>query len=347
MIVTLTPNPSIDRTVSVPTLEHGEVNRASGSRIDPGGKGINVARALATNGTEALAVLPSGGPEGHLLQALLRRAGTAYAAVPIEGTTRMNIAVIEPDGTTTKLNEPGPTLSDDELDALLADAHVPAATAILADLGVSSHQLDTGARGFSFQADAPLDMRMDPTRGVPLSAALADLDLATLTKILRELGEEPDAARIARGILAAKPQTTRALADVVRASMSAPRLRQLGLRINPATRTFQALRIYLNHELDELDQLLRDAPERLAVGGRLGIITFHSLEDRRVKQAFARLSRAASPPHGVPILAADLPRARFAIPDDFRHGVTPDEAELAANPRSRSSRLRVLERVLP
>ncbi len=126
MIVTLTPNPSIDRTVSVPALEHGEVNRASGSRIDPGGKGINVARALATNGTDALAVLPSGGPEGHLLQALLRRAGTAYAAVPIEGTTRMNIAVIEPDGTTTKLNEPGPTLSDDELDALLAavDEHL-------------------------------------------------------------------------------------------------------------------------------------------------------------------------------------------------------------------------------
>jgi 1-phosphofructokinase family hexose kinase len=120
MIVTLTPNPSIDRTVSVPVLEHGEVNRASDSRIDPGGKGINVARALTTNGTEALAVLPSGGPEGHLLQALLRRSGTAYTAVPIAGTTRMNIAVIEPDGTTTKLNEPGPTLSADEFDALLA-----------------------------------------------------------------------------------------------------------------------------------------------------------------------------------------------------------------------------------
>ena len=125
MIVTLTPNPSIDRTVSVPALEHGEVNRASDSRIDPGGKGINVARALATNGTEALAVLPSGGPEGHLLQALLRRSGTAYTAVPIAGTTRMNIAVIEPDGTTTKLNEPGPTLSADEFDALLATVDNP------------------------------------------------------------------------------------------------------------------------------------------------------------------------------------------------------------------------------
>ena len=120
MIVTLTPNPSIDRTVSVPALEHGEVNRASDSRIDPGGKGINVARATTSNGTEGLAVLPSGGPEGHLLQALLRRSGTAYTAVPIAGTTRMNIAVIEPDGTTTKLNEPGPTLSADEFDALLA-----------------------------------------------------------------------------------------------------------------------------------------------------------------------------------------------------------------------------------
>ncbi|MBK8468598.1 MAG: 1-phosphofructokinase [Candidatus Phosphoribacter sp.] len=120
MIVTLTPNPSIDRTVSVAALEHGEVNRASDSRIDPGGKGINVARALSANGTAALAVLPSGGPEGQLLQALLERSGTAYTVVPITGTTRMNIAVIEPDGTTTKLNEPGPTLADDELQALLA-----------------------------------------------------------------------------------------------------------------------------------------------------------------------------------------------------------------------------------
>ncbi len=126
MIVTLTPNPSIDRTVSVPALEHGEVNRAQDSRIDPGGKGINVARALTANGTDALAVLPSGGPEGQLLETLLRRAGTAYTAVPIEGTTRMNVAVIEPDGTTTKLNEPGPTLTATEYDALYAavDAHL-------------------------------------------------------------------------------------------------------------------------------------------------------------------------------------------------------------------------------
>lgn len=120
MIVTLTPNPSIDRTVTVTELLHGEVHRATESRIDPGGKGINVARALTANGSEALAVLPTGGPEGHLMEELLQTSGTAYTAVPIAGTTRINIAVIEPDGTTTKINEPGPTLSEDEQAAVLA-----------------------------------------------------------------------------------------------------------------------------------------------------------------------------------------------------------------------------------
>lgn len=120
MIVTLTPNPSIDRTVSIDRLDVGEVNRATSSRIDPGGKGINVARALAANGSDSLAVLPSGGPEGHLLEELLRTSGTAYQAVPISGTTRMNIAAIEPGGATTKLNEPGPVLAPHEHAALLA-----------------------------------------------------------------------------------------------------------------------------------------------------------------------------------------------------------------------------------
>ena len=234
-----------------------------------------------------------------------------------------------------------------QLAAVLERVGVRSASAILADLGVSSHQLDTAERGFSFQTDAPLDMRMDPSQGPTLAELLTTLDVGSLTQILRELGEEPDAARIARGIVAARPQTTLQLGDVVRASMSAPRLRQIGLRIHPATRTFQALRIHLNRELHELDRLLVDAPRFLAVGGRLGVISFHSLEDRRVKQSFARLTRAEQPPAGVPMLAADLPRPHFTIPEPFRHGATPGEAELAANPRSRSSRLRVLERVLP
>ena len=234
-----------------------------------------------------------------------------------------------------------------ELAAVLRATELPAPAAILADLGVSSHQLDTADRGFSFQTDAPLDMRMDPSRGPTLAEALTTLDERRLTEILRDLGEEPDAPRISRAIIKARPQTTKQLADVVRAAMSAPQLRQIGLRINPATRTFQALRIFLNQELEQLDTLLTAAPELLAVGGRLAVITFHSLEDRRVKQSFTGLTRVEQPPPGVPLPASALPRPRFAVPHALRHGQTPGEAELAANPRSRSSRLRVLERCLP
>jgi 1-phosphofructokinase len=120
MIVTLTPNPSIDRAVLIDALRRGEVHRASSSRIDPGGKGVNVSRALAAQGAATTAVLPSGGPEGHLLEELLDAAGVAYASVPVRGSVRMNISVLEPDGTTTKLNEPGPDLSPDEVEALVA-----------------------------------------------------------------------------------------------------------------------------------------------------------------------------------------------------------------------------------
>ena len=181
MIVTLTPNPSIDRTVSVPALEHGEVNRATDSRIDPGGKGINVARALTANGTRAQAVLPVGGPEGHLMQDLLDRSGTAYTPVPILGTTRMNTAVIEPDGTTTKINEPGPTLSSAELDGLLAA--VDAALASGARWVVGSGSLTPGCPehlyadlvrcGHAAGAKVAID-----SSGLPLTSAVsADPDL--------------------------------------------------------------------------------------------------------------------------------------------------------------------------
>lgn len=120
MILTLTPNPSIDRTIAVPRLEHGEVNRASSSRIDPGGKGVNVSRALCAHGTATTAVLPLGGPEGHLMAELLDVAGVTHRGVEVPGTLRMNIAVVEPDGTTTKVNEPGPTLTAEHTEALLA-----------------------------------------------------------------------------------------------------------------------------------------------------------------------------------------------------------------------------------
>ena len=119
MIVTLTPNPSIDRAVLIDALRRGEVHRATSSRIDPGGKGVNVARALAAQGGSTVAVLPSGGPEGHLLEELLDAAGVDHVPVPVRGSVRMNISVLEPDGTTTKLNEPGPDLSAGEVEALL------------------------------------------------------------------------------------------------------------------------------------------------------------------------------------------------------------------------------------
>jgi 1-phosphofructokinase len=122
MIVTLTPNPSVDRTVSVTDLQRGEVHRATASRIDPGGKGVNISRALTAHKARTLAVLPAGGPQGHLLAELLAQAGIEVAIVPIGGSIRANLALVEPDGTTTKINEPGPRLSGSELGALLAGA---------------------------------------------------------------------------------------------------------------------------------------------------------------------------------------------------------------------------------
>jgi 1-phosphofructokinase len=122
MIVTLTPNPSLDRTVSITELQRGEVQRATASRLDPGGKGVNISRALTAHKAPTLAVLPAGGPQGHLLAELLAEAGIDVAIVPIGGSIRANIALVEPDGTTTKINEPGPLLSGAEQEALLAGA---------------------------------------------------------------------------------------------------------------------------------------------------------------------------------------------------------------------------------
>jgi 1-phosphofructokinase len=122
MIVTLTPNPSVDRTVSITELQRGEVQRATASRIDPGGKGVNISRALTAHKARTLAVLPAGGPQGHLLADLLAEAGIEVTIVPIGGSIRANLALVEPDGTTTKINEPGPILSGSEIGALLAGA---------------------------------------------------------------------------------------------------------------------------------------------------------------------------------------------------------------------------------
>lgn len=236
--------------------------------------------------------------------------------------------------------EPFSTLRD-----ALEGLGITEVAAILADLGVSSMQFDEPQRGFSFRFDAPLDMRMDPSRGESAAELIARSSVESLTKLLRDFAEETDASRIARALVQAKPTRTQELADLVEQAMSAPQRRKLGKRIHPATRTFQALRIAVNAELDELDVLLRDAPGHLQGGGRLAIITFHSLEDRRVKQRFRQLSTAAQPPAGLPVPASELPSAPFRLPDGLARGVTPAKDELDRNPRARSARLRVLERV--
>lgn len=226
----------------------------------------------------------------------------------------------------------------------LARLGVPEVAAIVADLGVSSMQLDEPERGFSFRADGPLDMRMDPSQGPTAAELLATIDVARLTRILREHGEEPEASRIAAAVVKARPTTTRALADVVTAATSARQRRKLAGRIHPATRTFQALRIEVNDELGQLERFLADAPDCLCVGGRVAVITFHSLEDRRVKRRWRALSRPPEPPAHLPLRERELPRPRFCVPPGYASGVTPGPAEVEDNPRARSARLRVLER---
>ena len=195
---------------------------------------------------------------------------------------------------------------------------------ILADFGVSSLQLDTAQRGFSFQADAPLDMRMDPRSGVTAEQVVNQVSEEDLANLIYEFGEERRSRRIARAIVRARPVTTTAqLAKVV--TSSAPAIHSD--RIHPATRVFQALRIYVNGELDQIASLLRQAPLLLRPGGRMVAISFHSLEDRIVKDAFREGKTS-----GIWKVLTPKP-------------VTATEEEIRNNPRARSAKLRAAERV--
>lgn len=200
---------------------------------------------------------------------------------------------------------------------------------VLVDLGVSSLQLDEADRGFSFRHDGPLDMRMDRSTGQPVSAWLATVDEETLANVIYQFGEERKSRRVARAIVAARadrPLTrTGELAAVVRRAAGGGSWQ----RVDPATRTFQALRIWVNQELDGLDAFLDAAVACLAPGGRMAVIAFHSLEDRVVKQTWRRLAQA------------DAATVRLVT----RRPVVPGDDEAARNPRARSARLRVVERV--
>ena len=211
---------------------------------------------------------------------------------------------------------------------------------LLLDLGVSSPQLDDPSRGFSFSADGPLDMRMDPEAGESAAQWLAHASESEIASVLRELGEERFAVRIARAIHKARLEgpilTTRALAALCEAAVPT---REPGK--HPATRTFQAIRIYLNRELDELAACLAQACDLLAAGGRLAIISFHSLEDRIVKRFIRDQARGDQVPRGVPV-SADRARRRLRAIGKVIHA---SPAEVAANPRARSAVLRVAERL--
>lgn len=215
------------------------------------------------------------------------------------------------------------------------------ADGILADLGVSSHQLDDAARGFSFHADAPLDMRMS-MQGVSAADAVNSLSQRELQDIIYRYGEDKFAPRIAAGIVRAREEkpieTTLELAEIIKSSIPAAARREGG---HPARRTFQALRIYVNGELDGLDGAISDMFDSLKVGGRLAIITFHSLEDRAVKQTFASLCEGCICPPEFPVCVCGR-KSRGRLP---QKALAPSREELERNPRSRSARLRVIEKI--
>ena len=213
------------------------------------------------------------------------------------------------------------------LSEVLDARQVASVEGVLVDLGVSSMQLDAAGRGFSFQRDEVLDMRMDTSAGPTAAEMLTDADERTLADVIYEFGEERYARRIARAIVKAREgepiQTTGRLAEITRRAVP----RRGYTRIDPATRTFQAIRIWVNRELEGLDQFLREAAGRLAAGGRIAALSFHSLEDRIVKHTFRALQ-------------AELPPIVRVL---TKRPVVPSEAEIARNPRARSAKLRGAE----
>ncbi|MFZ5555898.1 MAG: 16S rRNA (cytosine(1402)-N(4))-methyltransferase RsmH [Pseudomonadota bacterium] len=223
---------------------------------------------------------------------------------------------------------------------VLRELGVTGVDGILFDLGVSSPQLDDAGRGFSFRLDGPLDMRMDTTHGPTAAEWLATVSERDLGEVIRRYGEERFAKSVARAIVAARTRepiaTTRQLAGIV---AKAVRTREPGQ--DPATRTFQALRIRINQELEELPLALAQSVGMLKPGGRLVVISFHSLEDRAVKQFLREQSSTAHIPARLPLRAADLPQPRLRL---VGKPVRPGAAEVAENPRARSAVMRVAER---
>ena len=228
-----------------------------------------------------------------------------------------------------------------QLNAVLDELGVVQVDGVLLDIGVSSPQLDDAARGFSFRFDAPLDMRMDTSSGLTAAQWLATASEGEIGEIIREYGEERFAKSIARALVAARQNQpivrTLQLAQIIAHAVG---WREAGQ--HPATRSFQAIRIYLNRELEELSSVLPQCVDRLNPGGRLAVISFHSLEDRIVKRFMRAESQGEQLPDRLPVRAASLKPGRMRLVGRAHHAT---DAEVAENPRARSAVLRVAERV--
>ncbi|MDQ1301307.1 MAG: rRNA (cytosine1402-N4)-methyltransferase [Chloroflexota bacterium] len=281
--------------------------------------------ATVGGGGHAEALLQATGPDGRLL---------GLDADP-EAIERVRIRLAPFAGRVTLIQA-----NFRALGAVAAANGFAAVDAVLLDLGVSSFQLDGAARGFSFLAAGPLDMRMDPRSDLTAAEIVNEWPQEELANVIYRYGEEIHSRRIARAIVAARPLgTTAGLAEVVARSAGG---RGAWGRIHPATKTFQALRIAVNDELGALETVLPQAAGVLAPGGRVAVITFHSLEDRSVKQFMQREAQNCLCP-------TDLPVCRCAHKASLRivtrKPISPDEGEIVANPRSRSAKLRIAERL--
>ena len=227
----------------------------------------------------------------------------------------------------------------EHLREVLCELGIDKVDGVLLDLGVSSPQLDEARRGFSFRFDAPLDMRMDTSRGETAAQWLATVDEGLLAEVISDYGEERFARKIARALVIARQEspivTTRQLSEIVAKNVHS---REPGK--NPATRTFQAVRIYINRELEELESVLPQCMDSLRAGGRMAVISFHSLEDRIVKRFMRDMAQGDKLPRNLPIRAAEIPQAKLKLVGKAIHA---SEQELALNPRARSAVLRVAE----
>jgi len=297
---------------------------------------------LLEEAIEALRIVP----EGVYLDATFGRGGHARAILARLGQSGRLIALDrDPEAVTAAaaIDDPRFTLRHarfSELGGALRALNVSGLHGALFDLGVSSPQLETPGRGFSFRVEGPLDMRMDPTRGETAEAWLARAGEAELRGVIKNYGEERFAGPIAKAIVAARTRgrirTTLELARVVAAAV---RTRERGQ--DPATRTFQALRIHVNQELEELSLALPQAVAALAPGGRVVVISFHSLEDRIVKR-FLRDQSRPQLPERLPVKAIEMPQPRVRL---VGRAIRPGARDVAANPRARSAVMRVAEKL--